>query len=218
VTRYSVPPDGCIDILYDRANGLRAIGSMTAKQSFDLAEGAYLTGIRFRPGLARPFLGISAAELTDGSAPLDDLFPRRARELMRKLDDAPSIQEAMRRMQAEFQAPAHPLNSVQRAISEMAALNGKACLETVASHARLNLRQFRRRCLEESGLTPKFLSRILRFRHARRCASKTGKPDWARIAAEAGYFDQAHLIRDFQSFTGLTPVADFSNTRSRCTE
>ncbi len=108
VTRYSVPPDGCIDILYDRANGLRAIGSMTAKQSFDLAEGAYLTGIRFRPGLARPFLGISAAELTDGFAPLDDLFPRRARELMRKLDDAPSIQEAMRRMQAEFQAPAHP--------------------------------------------------------------------------------------------------------------
>ena len=39
--------------------------------------------------------------------------------------------------------------------------------------------------------------------------------NWSDIALEAEYFDQAHLIRDFHQFTGRTPMAVFSNTRSR---
>jgi AraC-like DNA-binding protein len=77
-------------------------------------------------------------------------------------------------------------------------------------------RQFRRRCLEESGLAPKHLCRVLRFRRACELGER-GLP-WGLIAAEAGYFDQAHLIRDFREFTGATPmgartnVSVFSNT------
>jgi AraC-like DNA-binding protein len=71
-------------------------------------------------------------------------------------------------------------------------------------------RQFRRRCLDESGLAPTQLCRVLRFRRA--CAlGRRGLP-WGLIAAEAGYFDQAHLIRDFREFTGVTPMSVFSNT------
>jgi AraC-like DNA-binding protein len=79
----------------------------------------------------------------------------------------------------------------------------------------LSPRQFRRRCLEESGLTPKRLSRVLRFRHACRIARAAKRPNWSDIALEAGYFDQAHLIRDFHKFTGLTPMAVFSNPPDR---
>jgi AraC-like DNA-binding protein len=52
---------------------------------------------------------------------------------------------------------------------------------------------------------------VLRFRHASRIAQAAGRPNWSDIALEAGYFDQAHLIRDFHEFTGLTPMAVFSN-------
>ena len=43
------------------------------------------------------------------------------------------------------------------------------------------------------------------------CAKARGS-GWAAIATDAGYFDQAHLIRDFHEFTGRAPVSVFSNT------
>ena len=164
--------------------------------------------------MAGTFLGVSPAELTDGSAALEDLWSHRAPELELRLEDAKSIQEAMDLLLGSLTVPAEAPNPVQRAIEAIAAANGNADLESVAFQANLSPRQFRRRCLEESGLTPKRLCRVLRFQHACRIAGSTKRLNWSEIALEAEYFDQAHLIRDFHQFTGLTPVSVFSNTRS----
>jgi AraC-like DNA-binding protein len=215
ITGHRVPPDGCLDIVYDRANGLRAIGTMTTERHFHFPRGAWLTGIRFRPGMARDFLRVSSADLTDASLPLEDLWSTRARELQRRLDDADSIQRASRILIESLPAPAAPPNPPQQAIESLAAAHGNADLNLIARHANLSPRQFRRRCLEETGLTPKRLARVLRFRHACRIAGGPDRPNWSDIALEAEYFDQAHLIRDFHQFTGQTPMAVFSNTRSR---
>jgi AraC-like DNA-binding protein len=208
VASHRVPPDGCLDIVYDRRDGLRAIGAMTVEQRFPFPEHAWVAGVRFRPGMASPFLGISPAELTDRAAAMDDLRP--ARELARRLDDARSIRDAMRILLGSLQPPEAAPNPVQQAVGALTL--GEADLDTIAGHANLSPRQFRRRCLEESGLTPKRLCRVLRFRRVCGMASGLAHPDWAAIALEAGYFDQAHLIHDFHEFTGLTPMAVFSNT------
>jgi AraC-like DNA-binding protein len=55
------------------------------------------------------------------------------------------------------------------------------------------------------GLTPKRLARIARFHHAIHLANSAGRPDWAGIAVDCGYADQAHLVRDFTTFAGATP-------------
>jgi AraC-like DNA-binding protein len=215
VLGHRVPPDGCIDIVYDRSHGLRAIGTMTREQRFHYPEGAYLTGIRFRPGMATTFLGISAAELTDTSVRLEDLWPRRARQLTRHMDDASSIQAAMQILFDNLPAPNNVLTPTQRAVQALTIANGNADLDVAARQANLSVRQFRRRCLEESGLTPKRICRVLRFRHACRLARQANGQNWSAIAMEAEYFDQSHLIRDFQEFTGYTPMAVFSNTHAR---
>jgi len=187
---------------------------MTVEQRFDYPDGVWTAGVRFRPGMAGAFLGASPAEITDQFVALEDLLPRRARELSRRLDDAKSIRDAMRLLLGSLSAPASQPNPVQQAIEALTASNGSADLDDTARQANLSPRQFRRRCLEESGLTPKHLCRVLRFRHACRVARAAGQPDWSEVALEANYFDQAHFIRDFRQFTGLTPMAVFSNTRS----
>lgn len=58
---------------------------------------------------------------------------------------------------------------------------------------------------ERVGLSPKRYCRIARFQSALRFAGTGPAVDWARVAVEAGYADQSHLIAEFREFSGLTP-------------
>jgi AraC-like DNA-binding protein len=206
---YAVRPDGCLDILYSAA-GLEAVGAMTSERRYDLPADASTCGLRFRPGMAASFLGIPAAELTDQVVALEDLLGGSARELQARLDDAVTSGERLAILGSAVGPPAAEPNSVQRAIEVATSSRGDVDVEWLARQAGVSERQFRRRCLEESGLAPKQLCRVLRFRRACELGGR-GLP-WGLIAAEAGYFDQAHLIRDFREFTGVTPMSVFSNT------
>jgi AraC-like DNA-binding protein len=210
---YPVRPDGCLDLLYSRQEGLRVVGAMTEQRSFDLAAGEQTVGVRLRPGMGGALLGAAPGELTDRILPAEDLWGGLARELEARLGEAeastwmPNLLGALRR-------PADP-GPVQRAIEAIVGSRGTVNLEWVARQANLSERQFRRRCMEESGLAPKHLCRILRFRHAWELAQGRERREWAGIAADAGYFDQAHLIRDFREFTGAPPMSVFSNPAAR---
>ncbi|HKD06410.1 MAG TPA: helix-turn-helix domain-containing protein [Bryobacteraceae bacterium] len=204
-----VPPDGCLDIVYSPSAGLRAVGAMTVEHRFESVSPEWHCGVRFRSDMAREFLRISSAELTDLSVPLADILGRAAARLERRLQDQDAPDDCAALLIKWLIIPRNQPNPAQRAIGAIAEARGLVNLEEIASQAGLSARQFRRRCLEESGLTPKYLCRILRFRRAYNEAF--ANPDWADIAALSGYFDQAHLIRDFREFTGRTPMAVFSN-------
>jgi AraC-like DNA-binding protein len=209
---YAVRPDGCVDIVYSADEGLRIVGTMTAEQRFRYPAGVLVAGVRFQPGMSGGILRAAPAEFTDRTIPLESAWGARARQLEERLRHAKSPGETMRLLLGALPPPETSPNPVQRAIGAIAADRGCADLEVAAREARLSPRQFRRRCLEESGLTPKHLSRVLRFRYACQLAGGAEKPEWSAIAAEAGYFDQAHMIRDFHEFTGSTPLSVFSNT------
>jgi AraC-like DNA-binding protein len=183
VADYQVLPDGCLDIVYTTHSGPLLVGAMTTVQRFPGHAGDVSAGIRFHPGMAAAFIGIPPAELTDQAVPI-------------------ATPATLGRI------PDHQPNPVQRAIEAIRLANGAIDLDYVARESNLSARQFRRRCLEESGLTPKLLCRILRFRHASRLSGPA-----VDVALAAGYFDQAHMIRDFREFSGDTPMSVFSNQR-----
>jgi len=68
------------------------------------------------------------------------------------------------------------------------------------SHRRL-IARFR----EGIGLAPKTLGRVLRFERVSRLLQAVQEPRLAEVALDCGYYDQAHLNRDFREFTGTTP-------------
>ena len=70
------------------------------------------------------------------------------------------------------------------------------------SHRRL-IARFR----EQIGMPPKMLSRVLRFERVSGLLRDTPAPRLAELALDCGYYDQAHLNRDFRDFAGTTPGA-----------
>lgn len=206
---YRVVPDGCIDILFMRpkseAGILTVSGAMTRTHEFHLPAGQMTVGLRFRPGMASTLLHVPADELTDLTVPLDDLLGSRARSLRERLANARSIEEHLAILQKSL--PAVPsLTPAQKAIAALVSSRGDLRMEELAGMANLSARQFRRQCLTLTGLTPKRLARVLRFQAAMARARAGSRPDWARLAAECGYYDQAHLIRDFTELAGRTPA------------
>ena len=210
VRDFPVRPDGCLDLLYSPEAGLELVGAMTREQRYDLAAGERRVGLRFRPGMARRFVGTGVAELCDRVIPLDDVMGKAARELRDGLDAARSNGECRQILLRAVAAAGQQTNAVHLAIDAMTRAHGEVDVDWVADQAGMSARQFRRRCREEAGLGPKQLARILRFRRACRLAERG--ESWLRVAVEAGYFDQAHLIRDFREFTGSTPMSVFSKT------
>ena len=79
-------------------------------------------------------------------------------------------------------------------------------IDQLAYHACLSLRQFERVFQQRIGLPPKHFSRLVRFAQA--WIMKEQQPDisWIKIAYACEYFDQMHLIRDFQEFSGVNPT------------
>lgn len=82
------------------------------------------------------------------------------------------------------------------------------CGEVGWSHKHL-ITRFR----QQTGLTPKRAARVIRFERVQRRIAGDPQPDWVRLAAECGYSDQAHLIRDFGEFAGTTPAATVRQSR-----
>ncbi len=61
------------------------------------------------------------------------------------------------------------------------------------------------------GKSPKQFIKIVRFQHIINNFSKEEKSQLTRVAYDSGYFDQAHFIKDFKSFTGYAPKEFFTN-------
>jgi AraC-like DNA-binding protein len=78
-------------------------------------------------------------------------------------------------------------------------------IEQAASLSCLSMKQFERKCKERIGMNPKMYARILKFSKAYRLHEALPQLSWTKIAYEAGYYDQMHMIKDFKVFAGVNP-------------
>jgi len=204
---HRVLPDGCADILFTAGTGrptLQVVGTMTQFQDFQIISGQMHIGLRFHPGMWADRLRVSASQITDGLIPLEEFWGKRAQTLLVRLEDARSP-NACASLLAECVSTTSATTPLQGALAWMRSHHGMVALNDLGFQAGLSPRQFRRLCREQTGLSPKLLARILRFRYA---VSRVHKElgDHAGLAADCGYFDQSHFIGDFQRFSGQTPA------------
>jgi AraC-like DNA-binding protein len=99
----------------------------------------------------------------------------------------------------------HPTAS--RAVSRLLATGGQAPIRGISEEIGCSPRYLESCVLEQTGLSPKRLARLIRFSRTIEQLRTEGAVDWGRIAHSCGYFDQSHFNRDFRQFAGVSPSA-----------
>ena len=219
-------PDGRTLLLFRAREGGREGGVWVAgprtraliKSKTGLARTLIL---RFRPGWSVPLLGVAANELTDRIAPLEDVWGRAGRDLCGDLLGATSRANAMDSIARALgrRAAGHTFEVASAQLARRAVRlleGGEVRVESVADRLGVTARHLRRAFTENVGIGPKEFARTVRLQRALRMAATSG--DWARIAADVGYYDQAHLIADFRQLVGLTPGAFLKRAGSRTSQ
>jgi AraC-like DNA-binding protein len=92
------------------------------------------------------------------------------------------------------------------AVANLLLLNrGPLRVSEAAASTALSVRQFERRFAEQVGMPPKRYARIVRFNAALTAKIMAPQRLWTDIAHDLGYYDQMHLVRDFECFAGESP-------------
>ena len=99
---------------------------------------------------------------------------------------------------------------VDAAVAWITRAGGRLPIERIAAQIGISRQHLSRRFLQHVGVTPKTFARVMRFESLVR-AARNGPRDWAALAADLGYFDQAHLIAEFRELAGATPVPFFQS-------
>jgi AraC-like DNA-binding protein len=173
---------------------------------------ARMLGVRFLAHGAGRMLGTPMPETTGRIVDLSDLVPALASDLD-PIWDAPSAAGQTSRADAILAAwdRRHGRRDtvVEQAVARLtsARLTSARVPPDTATLARtlgISLRQLERRFRNAVGLGPKHFARMRRFQRVFQ-AIEQQRPGWAGAAAACGYYDQAHLVRDFREFAGQAP-------------
>ncbi|MCF6409671.1 helix-turn-helix domain-containing protein [Pseudalkalibacillus salsuginis] len=186
-------------------NGSVVCGPHSNYFVIDTSSESKVLGIHFKPGGLRPFIPMPLHELLNTHVSLQMLWGARATELREELLELSTPEEMFpvleRRLlmllSGNFES--HPV--VRYALNHI----DRVRVGNLMQHIGMSHRRFIELFKAEVGMTPKRLSRIIRFQEVLQLTGNKEEINWTDIALQCGYYDQAHFIKDFQSFSGVSP-------------
>jgi AraC-like DNA-binding protein len=195
-----VLPDACVDIVWTKGR-LVVAGPATGPDLAAATPGQGRCGVRFRVGAAGAALGLPASELLDEIVPIEEIWGAAGRRLEGRVALADRPLDALVAGVYDRIAGARD-DLVREAVFRLR--GGEDSVQRLARATAVSERQLRRRFERGVGYGPRTLRRVLRFQRFLGLAQGGGS--LARMAADAGYADQAHLARDCRRLAGTTPT------------
>ena len=219
-----VLPDGCMELVFNlrtpfsQADGAGRfvrqppailVGQLSRFALLRSTAEAEVLAARFTPAGAHALFRVDLDELTDRYVALEYLGSPW-RELAQQIGNTPTLAARVRVLETALLARCpHPSPAGERAAAALDLLHAAEApprIDDVAATLGLSTRQLERTFRREVGLTPKHFARLARFRRMLTALDRAD-PRWADLAAQAGYSDQPHLVREFREFAGLAPRA-----------
>ncbi|HZE34641.1 MAG TPA: AraC family transcriptional regulator [Actinoallomurus sp.] len=188
------------------------LGGMHTRAALIEHDGSqYGVQLALTPDGARSLLGMPAGELASAIVPLDRLVHTRMGELIERMSEARTwparfaiLDEVLSRDVGRLPAPSPELGHAWRLLTER---GGRVRIDDLAREVGWSRRHLGERFTAEYGLSPKEAARVVRFERSKLLLQRRDRPALAAVAAACGYYDQAHLAREWNDFIGCPPSA-----------
>lgn len=226
-----VLPDGCPEIIFNLADRFQRISNYgdIETQASAIVSGQLrqrilirstgrvdLFGIRFRPHAASILLPGPMRELTDHVIPLADVVGRLSDELELGIAAAASFDERIGVFESVLTSRLAGYSGdhlIAGSLTQMiASENGGLSVRELARRSGLGERRSERIFDKYVGLSPKLFGRIVRFNGAVRSIEAAATFELLDTALSYGYYDQSHMIHEFNEFAGTSPLQYFEAT------
>lgn len=217
--KHLIVPDGRIGAIVELSSSSRwllddgyydgniVIGQQTLPVYLELNTTDYRAfGITFNPWGAAPFLGKSLDRFKNRAFPLQELFDQ-SQELQlskescfenRVIKAATFLRAILRSQNIDERL----VRSIKRMIQDFT-----APLSEIASDSNIGLRNLEMIARKQFGVSLSRFKKIVRLHNAAKAIIEKPEMSLTEIAGEMGYFDQAHMNRDFSELAGLSPAA-----------
>jgi AraC-like DNA-binding protein len=194
---------------------------MGARAASTVLEGAsapsYIEAL-LAPLGAYTLLGLPMEELSGHTVDLVDVLGPDGGRLAEQLRDTPTWRQRFalldRFLLGRLERGPRPAPEVASAWQRLEATGGAVPIRRLAEEVGWSHKHLIARFRREVGLRPKTTARLVRLNAVWRRLDERRRLDWGQVAADAGYADQAHLVRDFRQFTGMTPTAYLAQVNS----
>lgn len=215
-----VLPDGGVHLIFNPGDppavpgspgaAAVAVGARCEPSIIHVAGRVEHVTVTLRPGGMAALLGVPAAELAARDVPLDALWGPRAAEALERLSAAPPTRARAAAMEAvllELLAArtVRPDPAAAEAVRRIERSRGRIRVRELVAGLGIGERRLEQIFHRQVGLSPKAVCRIARFRATVSLLQREPHREWTDLAYGCGFYDQSHLVHEFQALAGLAP-------------
>lgn len=208
---YNVVADGCIDIFFDANNpsGNYLMGLTTTCTEFPVGTDFHFVGIRFLPAAFPQLFRLDASLITNRFEHLGNVVPGISSFISVSFDEHRTLHQIKSLLDFYFlnllqKNETTPDYRISQALDIILKSGGNLTLKKDLNIS-LSSRHLRRLFKTYIGGGVKTFSKIVRFQNVLKTSATSGNLQGIHPVFEAGYYDQAHFIKEFKTFYGTTP-------------
>ncbi len=219
-----IVPDGCMELIFHygdlyyqyREDGgvflqprAFVFGQITSALEIAASGKSGILAARFHPEGFDPLATIPLREMENTAVSLEILFGENGLQLETQVLNAANNTERIKIIESFLLERLQSSEAIDRVskscVETLLQLKGQVSVDALSDQMNINRRQLERKFSSAIGLSPKQLSRIIRLQATLKMLEKGEFENLTELAYANGYFDQAHFIKDFKEFTGMSP-------------
>lgn len=228
IQKQRILPDGCMEMIFHYGDLYRqynedgscivqprcfVFGQITHFLEIEPTGSTAIFAVRFYPEGFIPFATLPLKEMENKALSLNKLFGEEGTHLEELVVSATNTAERIglvekfldhQRVNTQYADQV-----VKATVGLIMDVKGQYSVDQLSQKLNIHRRQLERKCSRVVGLSPKQLAKIIRLQYVFLALKNNQNTPLTSIAQDGDYYDQAHFIKDFKEFTGISPKQFF---------